>query len=73
VKAVPKRFPVGDHAVDTILIPLGLIEGEVIVDEEEYDQRSAYANGETKNVDKGKGFVTPKVADSDEKIALKHR
>ena len=41
--------------------------------EEEDDEGGADADGETEDIDKGKGFVAPEVPDSDKEITFKHR
>jgi len=73
VRLLSIAFLVGDYPVDMRSVLFELIEREVVMHQQEDDEGDADADGETEYIDDGKCFVSPKAAESDQEVVLKHR
>ena len=60
----------GDDAIDVIGGPFEFIEREVVLYEQEDDERGADADGEADDIDERKDLVAPEVTQRDEEIVF---
>ena len=64
--------PVYNNAINTRAVLFKLIEGEVVLDEEEDHEGGADADRESEDIDERKGLVPPEGAERDAEIVFKH-
>jgi len=60
----------GYDAVDSAAVLFEMVEAQVVIDEEEDHQGSADADGEAGDIDEGKDFVAPEIAEGDDEVIL---
>ena len=68
-----REFREVDDAVDAIELLLVVVETYFIANEEHDQKTAGHANGESEDIDEGKGFALSQLADGDEDEVPDHR